>query len=320
MSEQETLESQELKSEKTKPYRKKVIAITAASVAGVLVLAGTGLGLYRHYQVQSLADDCKQAVSTVQSAQQKLDTLVVSDDVVQALKISDKQVTDSKTIASLKQAVELASQKAVIPECVVDYFDFSTNPQTAVVALGKTIATHSTAVTDAVAAVNKSVAQKQLEDAQKKLKTAVESANKVLADSDGNVQDNATREALKAAIDAASKLLKDNKETDPAKYATKAIDDAVNQVNASIEAKRKADEEAAAQAAAAAAAQAQRSYTPTYNNYTGGGYSNGNNGGSSSSQQGATSSGGGFAGFIGGGEGVGSADDCDAACQAPIVH
>lgn len=319
MNEQETGTQQK---DAVKSNRKKMLPITAASLAAVLALSCTGLGLYRHYQVQSLADDCKQAVSTVQSAQQKLDTLVVSDDVVQALKISDKQVTDSKTIASLKEAVELASQKAVIPECVVDYFDFSTNPQTAVVALGKTIATHSTAVTDAVAAVNKSVAQKQLVDAQKKLKTAVDSANKVLADSDGNVQDNATREALKAAIDAASKLLKDNKETDPAKYATKALDDAVSKVNASMEAKRKADEEAAAQAAAAAAAaaQAQRSYTPTYNNYTGGGYSNGNNGGSSSSQQGATSSGGGFAGFIGGGEGIKPGDGSEGLPDYGVIY
>lgn len=313
MNEQETGTQQK---DAVKSNRKKMLPITATSLAAVLALSCTGLGLYRHHQVQSLTADCESATATVTATRKKLDTLVASDDVVQALKISDKQVTDSKTIASLKQAVELASQKAVIPECVVDYFDFSTNPQTAVVALGKTIATQSTAVTDAVAAVNKSVAQKQLEDAQKKLKTAVESANKVLADSDGKVSDNATREALKAAIDAASKLLKDNKETDPAKYATKAIDDAVNQVNASIEAKRKADEEAAAQAAAAAAAQAQRSYTPTYNNYTGGGYGAPQQSAPAPSQ----SAGGGFAGFGGGGYGVGSADDCDAACQAPIVH
>lgn len=317
MSGQETLESQELKSEKTKPYRKKIIAITAASVVGVLVLAGTGLGLYRHYQVQSLADDCKQAVATVSSAQKKLDTLVASDDVVQALKISDKQVTDSTTIASLKEAVELASQKAVIPECVVDYFDFSAHPQTAVVALGKTITAQSATVKDAVDAVNKSVAQKQLEDAQKKLKTAVDSANKVLADSDGKVSDNVTRDALKAAIDTANKLLKDGKETDPAKYTTKVLDDAIGGVNASVEAKRKADEEAA-QAAAAAAAQAQRSYVPTYNNYTGGGYSGG---GYSGSNSGSGNNVGGYVDLgLGGGEGVGSADDCDAACRAPIVH
>lgn len=314
MSEQ-MLESQELKPEKARLGKKKIIAITAASVVGVLVLSAAGLGLYRNSQVQALTAECKSAESAVKTSQQKLADLVVSDDVVQALKISDKQVTDSKTIASLKQAVELASQKAVIPECVVDYFDFGAHPQTAVESLGKIIATQSTAVTDAVAAVNKSVAQKQLDDAQKKLKAAVDSANKVLADSDGKVSDNATRDNLKAAIDAANKLLNDGKETDPAKYATQAIDNAVNTVNASIEAKRKADEAAAAQAASAVA-QAQQSYTPTYNNYTGGGYRAPQQSAPDPSQ----SAGGGFAGFGGGGYGVGSADDCDAACQAPIVH
>lgn len=318
MSGQETLESQELKSEKTKPYRKKIIAIIAASVVGVLVLAGTGLGLYRHYQVQSLADDCKQAVATVSSAQKKLDTLVASDDVVQALKISDKQVADSTTIASLKQAVELSSQKVAIPECVVDYFDFGAHPSHAVVALGKTITAQSATVKDAVDAVNKSVVQKQLEDAQKKLKAAVDSANKVLADSDGKVSDNATRDELKKVIDAANKLLKDGKETDPAKYTTKTLDDAVNKVNASVEAKRKADEEAAQAAAAQAAAQAQRSYTPTYNNYTGGGYSGG---GYSGSNSGGGNNVGGYVDLgLGGAEGIKPGDGSEGLPDYGVIY
>lgn len=95
----------------------------------------------------------------------------------------------------------------------------------------------------------------------------VDQAKALLKSSDGKVADNETREALAKAIDARDE---------------KAIASATKQVNDSVAAKRKADEEAKAraeaEAAAAAAAQAQAaqaaqntvpSYTPSYS--TGGG-------------------------------------------------
>ena len=155
--------------------------------------------------------------------------------------------------------------------------------------------------------------RKALESAVK----AVESSklDKTVADADGlykategNVQDEKTREALKQAI---------------AKRDAGAIAKAVKSVNdskaakekADAEAKAKAEQEAQAQAAAEAAAQAQaqqsysaprQSYTPSYS----GGSTSG--GGSGSSVPDFVPSSGGY--------GVGSANDCDAACRAPIQH
>ena len=92
------------------------------------------------------------------------------------------------------------------------------------------------------------------------LTAKLDEASKLLADSDGKVADNATRDALSNAIDAANGLKDGN---DPAKIdgARKTLEDAINGVNASVQAKTDADAQAAAAAAAAAQAQAQAQST-----------------------------------------------------------
>lgn len=271
--------------EKGKKRKRKVLIAGVAAAVAVLVAVGGGLGYYRYHTVSAQKEACHVAVASITKDQQSLTALLKSDDVAQALKVTDKQVLkdDAHVIADLKTSVDGAQEKVVLPSCQLDYWDFNTNLDQQTGKTAQQVKSRKTAVTQAVDQVQKAVAAKTLNDAKSKLQTVVDNATKLLNDSDGKVADNATRDALKKAIDAANKLLKDNKETDPAKYATKTLDEAVNDVNASVEAKRKADEEAAAQAAAAvAAAQAQRSYTPTYNGggYSGGGYSGGNGGGS----------------------------------------
>lgn len=271
------MSEQELKPEKAKLGKKKIIAITAASVATALVLGGAGFGLYRNQQVQALNTECKTAVSTVKQSQKKLTDLVASDDVVKALKVSEKQVADKNVIADLKSAVEDADSKVSFPDCTVAFFDFGTNPAKDITAVSKRVASKTTTITDAVDAVNKSVAAKQLNDAKDKLKKTIDNASKVLADSDGKVQDNAVRDSLKKAIDNAKKTLDDKKITDVKKFATKALDDAVNAVNASVEAKRQADE----------AAQNNTTQAPSTNTWSGGNNTWNNGGGATQNWGGA---------------------------------
>lgn len=266
-----------LEPQKAKPSKKKIIAITAASVAAALVLGGAGFGLYRNHQVQALAAECKSAVATVKKSQQTLADLVKSDDVVKALKVTDKQVADKKTVATLKSAVEDADSKITFPNCTVQFFDFDKNPVKDVHAIGKTVTGRSTAISNAVEAVNKSVAAKQLQDAKDKLKKTIDNASKVLADSDGKVQDNAVRDSLKKVIDNAKKTLDDKKITDVKKFATKALDDAVNAVNASVKAKRQADE----------AAQNNTTQAPSTNTWSGGNNTWNNGGGATQNWGGA---------------------------------
>lgn len=272
--------------EKGKNRKRKVLIAGVAATVAVLVAVGGGLGYYRYHAVAEQKEACNTAVASITKDQQSLTALLKSDKVVQALKVTDKQVLkdDAHVIADLKTAVESAQEKVSLPSCQLDYWDFTTDLSEQTGKTAQQVKSRKTAVTQEVEQVQKAVSAKTLNDAKAKLQTTVDAASKLLSDSDGKVQDNATRDTLKKAIDAANKLLKENKETDPAKYATKALDDAIGGVNASVEAKRKADEEAAAAAAAAqAAAQAQRAYTPTYNGggYSGGGYSGGNNGGGS---------------------------------------
>ena len=121
-------------------------------------------------------------------------------------------------------------------------------------------------------AVVESKAAKRLDDAKTNLTAKLYEASKLLADSDGKVADNATRDALSNAIDAANGLKDGN---DPAKIdgARKTLEDAINGVNASVQAKTDADAQAAAAAAAAAQAQAQAQSTYSgVSSYSGGAY------------------------------------------------
>ena len=120
--------------------------------------------------------------------------------------------------------------------------------------------THEKSLSKAVRAVTESKAAKTLETAKTNLTAKLDEASRLLADSDGKVADNATRDALSNAIDAANGLKDGN---DPAKIdgARKTVEDAINGVNASVQAKTDADAQAAAAAAAAAQVQARSAYS-----------------------------------------------------------
>lgn len=132
--------------------------------------------------------------------------------------------------------------------------------------------TREKSLSKAVRAVIESKAAKRLETAKTNLTAKLDEASRLLADSDGKVADNATRDALSNAIDAANGLKDGN---DPAKIdgARKTVEDAINGVNASVQAKTDADAQAAAAAAAAAQAQAQaQSAYSGVSSYSGGAY------------------------------------------------
>ena len=110
---------------------------------------------------------------------------------------------------------------------------------------------------------------KDLDDARAALGAKKEEASKLLGDSDGKVADNTTREALQKAItlaDLAKGKAKDYRD------AIGPLQTAIDQVNASMQAKAQADQQAAEQAAQAAAQGAaqpvQQQAAPSY----GGGY------------------------------------------------
>lgn len=263
---------------------RRPVVIGVAAVAAVALVAGgvCGYRAYENHRVSMARQACQSAVTDLNKAVKSYKALLGADATTAALKTDATSVKDAKTLDALKQAAGVETPGMV-----------------------KCDASDKTGLDAAAAKADKTAkgvkaAAKALESAVK----AVESSklDKTVADADGlykategNVQDEKTREALKQAI---------------AKRDAGAIAKAVKSVNDSKAAKEKADaeakakaeqeaaeQEAAAQAAAeAAAAQSQtqqsysaprQSYTPSY---SGGSTSGG--GGSSSVPDFVPSSGG----------------------------
>ena len=213
----------------------------------------TGLKIDERLQVRSEIE-----ILTIPEAQRK-------DAAVKA-----EQVKDAKTVESLGKEL-----KASAPEYEGCVAENAQGLDAATVKLNEQAdwyETHEKSLSKAVRAVVESKAAKRLDDAKTNLTAKLDEASKLLADSDGKVADNATRDALSNAIDAANGLKDGN---DPAKIdgARKTLEDAINGVNASVQAKTDADAQAAAAAAAAAQAQAQAQSTYSgVSSYSGGAY------------------------------------------------
>ena len=284
---------------------RRPVVIGVAAVAAIALVAGgvCGYRAYENHRVSMAREACQSAVTDLNKAVKSYKALLGADATTAALKTDATSVKDAKTLDALKQAAGVETPGMV-----------------------KCDASDKTGLDEATAKADKTTkgvkaGAKALESAVK----AVESSklDKTVADADGlykategNVQDEKTREALKQAI---------------AKRDAGAIAKAVKAVNDSKAAKEKADAEAKAKAEQEAAAQAaadqtqtqqsysapQQSYTPSYSapqqsytpSYSGGSTSGG---GSGSSVPDFVPSSGGY--------GVGSANDCDAACRAPIQH
>ena len=308
---------------------KWLLPLIAVVCAVMLVVAGVvGWNMYRGVKLAEAKEACATAADGVRSRANEYNALV-NGDAADAAAVKAEQVKDEKTVESLGK--ELKAATPVYEGCVaedakgLDAATAKLNEQ------ADWYKTHEQSLSKAVKAVTESKAAKTLETAKTNLTAKLDEASKLLTDSDGKVQDNATRETLTDAIDAANKLKDSN---DPAKIdkARKTLEDAINGVNASVQAKADADAQAAAAAAAAAAqAQAQSTYSggSSYsgNTYrrTGTGGSNayrGTTSGGSGSSSGSGSTGGSASTTrpnLNGGHGIGTCvDGC--ASLPPIQH
>ena len=292
-------------------HRRRNIAI-ASVIAAVVVLAG-GAGGYAYAasnvqkgvdaaQANALAVD-KQLTAKIGDAQELLDGT------------KEDQVADEAVITALSDAIDKAQAQTGVDDTGANRW-LVWQEMDAQAAYDADAADASDALSrldKAMDAVAGSMDAKTLADAKQALQSTVDSADKTYTDSDGKVQDNATRDALKAALDAAKKVLDDDSVTDAKEYTDQktAVDGAVKAVNDSIAAKEKADAEAKAEAEAAAAASSAASsggssyYSgstgsspiPSYSGNTGGsnnGYTapSGNTSGSSSASTPAPDTGG----------------------------
>ena len=228
---------------------RRPVVIGVAAVAAVALVAGgvCGYRAYENHRVSVARQACQSAVTDLGKTVKSYKALLGADATTAALKTDATGVKDVKTLDALKQAV--GAETPAVVKCD---------------ASGKAGLDAAAAKADKTAKGVKAAA-KALESAVK----AVESSklDKTVADADGlykategNVQDEKTREALKQAI---------------AKRDAGAIAKAVKSVNDSKAAKEKADAEAkakaeqeAAEQAAAAQTQPQQSYSAPRQSYT----------------------------------------------------
>ncbi|MDH7873285.1 MAG: colicin transporter [Bifidobacterium scardovii] len=309
---------------------KWLLPLIAVVCAVVLVVAGVvGWNMYRGAKLAEAKEACATAADGVRSQANEYNALL-NGDAADAAAIKAEQVKDSKTVESLGKEL-----KASAPEYEGCVAEDAQGLDAATVKLGEQAdwyKAHEKSLSKAVKAVTESKDSKRLDDAKANLKAKLDEASKLLTDSDGKVQDNATRETLTSAIDAANKL-KDANDATKIDKAHKTLEDAINGVNASVQAKTDADAQAAAAAAAAAAAQAQAqstysggsSYSGNTYRRTGTGGSNayrGTTSGGSGSNSGSGSTGGSASTTrpnLNGGHGIGTCvDGC--ASLPPIQH
>ena len=309
---------------------KWLLPLIAVVCAVVLVVAGVvGWNMYRGAKLAEAKEACATAADGVRNNANEYNALL-NGDAADAAAVKAEQVEDSKTVESLGKEL-----KAMAPEYEGCVAENAQGLDAATVKLNEQAdwyGTHEKSLSKAVKAVTESKDSKRLDDAKANLKAKLDEASKLLTDSDGKVQDNATRETLTNAIDAANKL-KDANDATKIDKAHKTLEDAINGVNASVQAKTDADAQAAAAAAAAAAAQAQAqstysggsSYSGNTYRRTGTGGSNayrGTTSGGSGSNSGSGSTGGSASTTrpnLNGGHGIGTCvDGC--ASLPPIQH
>ena len=282
---------------------RRPVVIGVAAVAAVALVAGgvCGYRAYENHQVSVARQACQSAVTDLGKTVKLYKALLGADGTTAALKTDATSVKDAKTLDALKQAA--GAETPAMVKC--DASD-KTGLDAAAAKADKTakgVKAAAKALESAVKAVESSKLDKTVADADGLYKAT-----------EGNVQDEKTREALKQAI---------------AKRDAGAIAKAVKSVNDSKAAKEKADAEAkakaeqeAAEQAAAAQTQPQQSYsaprqsyTPSYTapqqsytpSYSGGSTSGGGSGSS-------------VPDFVPASGGYGCTDDCPPPSSDGLIH
>ena len=237
--------------------RKRVILLAVTAVVVVAVAVAGGWWAFSAHAMNVAKTNCAKASDSARVKANEYNALV-NGDAHTASEIKPEQVKDGKTVETLDKA--LKADAPTYSGCVADDEEGLQDATAKLNAQAKWYNSHETSLSKAVKAVSAS-----------KLEKTIDSANALLRDSDGKVQDNATRDELSKAIEAKN-------EQAIATATTKVNDSIAGKQKADEEAKRKAEEEAAAQAAAAA----QQSYSSSSTGYSGS-YSSGSSSSGSSS-------------------------------------
>ena len=233
-----------------KPRPRWLLPVVVAVVVVVVVAGLVGWRVVESRRHDAALDSCSRAVKTLQDK-------TGPDRLAQyreAAGIKSDQVKDAKTVVAMARSVKDA--EGIKEPTIRCKASMSTGDLNAAAGQARKIDGRYAAVARAAKAVLASRDAKALDDARTALDGKKGEASRLLADSDGKVADNATRDGLQQAIGQAGQAKGDKAKA--YRDAAAALQAAIDRVNASVQAKSQADQQAAAQAAQAAQQQAQK--------------------------------------------------------------
>lgn len=225
--------------------------------AAVVVLIAAGLICWRvvsNREHTQAVERCSGAVARLEKPAGGADARTAR--YQEAAGISSDQVKDVKTVIAMARAVKNAG--GIRPQPVRCDASRTTEDLKAAADKAKKLNAKYDKLDKAAKAVLASRDAKDLDDARTALGTKREEASRLLGDSDGKVADNATREALQNAISQAEQTKGDKAQA--WRDAVGPLQAAIDQVNASMQAKTQADQQAAQEATPSYGG----GYTPSY--------------------------------------------------------
>ena len=211
-----------------------VVVLIAAGVVCLRVVSGRG-----HTQA---IERCSGAVARLEKPAGGADARTAR--YQEAAGISSDQVKDVKTVIAMARAVKNAG--GIRPQPVRCDASMTTEDLKTATDKTKKLNGKYDKLDKAAKTVLASRDAKELDDARAALEAKKDEASKLLGDSDGKVADNATRETLQNAIGLAEQTTGDKVQA--WRDAVGPLQTAIDQVNASMQAKTQADQQAAQEA------------------------------------------------------------------------
>ena len=225
-----------------KRHPKWLVPVIVAVVAVVVVVAGfLGWRVVESRRHESALDSCNQAMKTLH---EKTDSAMMAS-YREASHVKVDQVKDAKTVAIMSHRVKAAG--GLEPPAFQCKASMSADDLNVKASKAKKLNGEYAAISKSAKAVIASRDAKTLDDAKAALNAKKDEAAKLLGDSDGRVADSAVRDNLQKVIDQIGQIKADTAKA--YRDAVNALQSAIDQVNASMQAKSQVDQLAAQQAA-----------------------------------------------------------------------
>lgn len=207
------------------PNRKKYAAIIASSiVAGLLVIAGVGYGVYAFWsnkQHQEAMQACESSVQNLEDAANSYKK--AQREAQQYMNLATTDVTDGALITNLHHDASVS-----IPQAKTCSTSASTQELHSTAAAMKGGAESLNNATDNlkadIAGIKKSQDSKEIERAKQTLNEEIATAQKLYTSSEGSVANDSVRYALNTAISQAQQMLDNSNSSVTAKQFTTQVE------------------------------------------------------------------------------------------------